>query len=184
MKKGETGKAERNAPAERKADVRPSGKKGENPVAAAVKSNRTVSQPADSQTGNPSDSLSAFEREVVERINQERTQRGLAPLNVDVKLSHVARLKSEDMRDNGYFSHDSPTYGSPSAMMSQFGIQYRASGENIAAGYPTPKAAVEGLMNSSGHRANILSPEFTHIGVGYAKGGEYGHYWTQQFIGK
>ena len=91
-------------------------------------------------------------------------------MKVDVELSRVARVKSEDMRDNGYFSHESPTYGSPFDMMRKFGIRFRTAGENIAAGYPTPEAAVKGWMNSSGHRANILSSQFTHIGVGYAKG--------------
>ena len=105
-------------------------------------------------------------------------------MKVDVELSRVACVKSEGMRDNGYFSHESPTYGSPFDMVRKFGIRFRTAGENIAAGYPTPEEAVKGWMNSSGHRANILSSHFTHIGVGYAKGGPYGHYWTQQFIGK
>ena len=78
---------------------------------------------------------------------------------MDVELSRVARAKSEDMRDNGYFSHESPTYGSPFDMMRKFGIRFRTAGENIAAGYPTPEAAVKGWMNSSGHRANILSSQ-------------------------
>lgn len=184
-KKGNQGN--RNHPVQetsvpRKSDSQSAGKKGEQLVTAAVDSRREP-QPAP-RVNTPSDSLSAFERKVVELVNQERAQRGLAPLEVDAELSKVARVKSEDMRDKGYFSHESPTYGSPFDMMRKFGIQFRAAGENIAAGYPTPEAAVKGWMNSSGHRANILSSEFTHIGVGYAKGGAYGHYWTQQFISK
>jgi uncharacterized protein YkwD len=85
------------------------------------------------------------------------------------------------MRDNKYFSHTSPTYGSPFRMMKSFGITYRSAGENIARGQATPQAVVNAWMNSSGHRANILNSSFTHIGVGYA---ENGRYWTQMFIGK
>jgi uncharacterized protein YkwD len=84
------------------------------------------------------------------------------------------------MRDKGYFSHTSPTYGSPFNMLKSFGISYKSAGENIARGYTTPKAVVDGWMNSPGHRANILNSSFTEIGVGYASG----NYWTQMFIGK
>ena len=80
-----------------------------------------------------------------------------------------------------YFSHTSPTYGTPFQMMKNFGITYRTAGENIARGQISPKAVVDAWMNSSGHRANILNSSFTHIGVGYA---ENGRYWTQMFIGK
>ncbi len=180
-KKAESNKPQREKSGDGKSDARPSGQ--EKP-SVAVADQKSQPQPSASKADTPADALLPFERKVVELVNQERVQRGLAPLKVDVELSKVARVKSEDMRDNRYFSHDSPTYGSPFDMMRKFGIQYRAAGENIAAGYPTPEAAVKGWMNSSGHRANILSSQFTHIGVGYAKGGPYGHYWTQQFISK
>ena len=85
------------------------------------------------------------------------------------------------MKDNNYFSHTSPTYGSPFQMMKSFGISYKTAGENIAKGYKTPGAVVNGWMNSSGHRANILNSSFTRIGVGYVSNG---HYWTQMFISK
>lgn len=122
---------------------------------------------------------SAYEKEVVRLVNIEREKRGLSSLSEDWQLSRVARYKSEDMRKNGYFSHTSPTYGSPFDMIRAFGISYKSAGENIARGYKTPAAVVEGWMNSSGHRANILSRSFTHIGVGYDNG-----YWTQMFISK
>lgn len=128
--------------------------------------------------------LSQYEQKVVELVNAERAKQGLKPLQVDPALAKVARMKSEDMRDNNYFSHQSPTYGSPFEMMKKFGISYKAAGENIAAGQKTPEAVVEAWMNSPGHRANILNPNYTHIGVGYAAGGSYGTYWTQMFIGK
>ena len=126
-------------------------------------------------------SVTAYEKEVVRLVNIERANRGLAALEYDWQLSRVARYKSEDMQSNNYFSHTSPTYGSPFNMMKSFGIAYKTAGENIAKGYKTPEAVVKGWMNSPGHRANILNSSFTHIGVGYV---ENGNYWTQMFIGK
>jgi uncharacterized protein YkwD len=84
------------------------------------------------------------------------------------------------MADNFYFSHTSPTYGSPFQMIRAFGLTYRTAGENIAYGYPTPQAVVNSWMNSEGHRKNILNPSFTQIGVGYVS---QGNHWTQMFIG-
>ena len=123
----------------------------------------------------------AFELEVIRLVNEQRKKNGLAELKEDWQLSRVARYKSEDMKQNKYFSHTSPTYGSPFEMMKSFGISYKTAGENIARGYKTPKSVVDGWMNSSGHRANILNSKFTHIGVGYV---EDGSYWTQMFIAK
>ncbi|SFE79140.1 CAP domain-containing protein [Alteribacillus iranensis] len=127
---------------------------------------------------------SEFEQEVIRLTNVEREQRGLEPLEAYSELSDVARDKSKDMRDNGYFSHDSPTYGSPFDMMDTYGIEYRGAGENIAAGQRTPEEVVQGWMDSQGHRENILNGSFTHIGVGHVEGGSYGHYWTQMFVTK
>jgi uncharacterized YkwD family protein/spore coat assembly protein SafA len=126
-------------------------------------------------------SVLSYEKQVVELVNKERTQRGLKALEQDWELSRVARYKSQDMKDNNYFSHTSPTYGSPFQMMKSFGITYKTAGENIARGYNTPESVVNGWMNSSGHRANILNSSFTRIGVGYVQNGNY---WTQMFISK
>ena len=124
---------------------------------------------------------SNFESEVIRLVNAERAKYGLSELKEDWQLSRVARYKSEDMRENKYFSHISPTYGSPFEMIKNFGIPYKSAGENIAKGQKTPAAVVNAWMNSSGHRKNILSTSFTHIGVGYA---DNGNYWTQMFISK
>ncbi len=126
-------------------------------------------------------SVLSYEKEVVRLVNIERKKNGLKELTYDWELSRVARYKSQDMKDKSYFSHTSPTYGSPFQMMKSFGITYRTAGENIAKGQATPEAVVKAWMNSSGHRANILNSSFTHIGVGYVSGGNY---WTQMFIGK
>ena len=103
-------------------------------------------------------SVTAYEREVISLVNEHRRSNGLSELSYDWELSRVARIKSQDMKDSGYFAHNSPTYGSPFNMMKNFGIKYRSAAENIARGYATPKAVVDGWMNSSGHRANILNP--------------------------
>ena len=126
------------------------------------------------------DAITDFESEVVSLTNREREKAGLPALSEDWELSRVARFKSQDMHDRHYFSHTSPTYGSPFEMMRAFGLSYRSAGENIAMGYRTPAAVVEGWMNSDGHRANILNASFTRIGVGYVADGRY---WTQMFIG-
>ncbi|WP_088090306.1 CAP domain-containing protein [Bacillus sp. OV166] len=126
-------------------------------------------------------SLSAYEQKVVDLTNQERAKNGLPALKVDVTLSKMAHEKSRDMSANGYFSHTSPTYGSPFDMMKKYGITYRYAGENIAMGQRTPEEVVKAWMNSEGHRKNILSPNYNYIGVGYVS---QGNYWTQEFIGK
>lgn len=121
----------------------------------------------------------SIENQVLQLVNKERTSRGLNPLQMDNKVQQVARLKSQDMYKNNYFSHVSPTYGSPFDMLKSFGVSYQMAAENIAQGYPTAAAVVDGWMNSQGHRENILNPNFTHIGIGYEPNG---HYWTQMFI--
>ena len=123
--------------------------------------------------------VTAYEQEVIRLVNEIRAENGLKALTYDWELGRVARFKSQDMKDNSYFSHNSPVYGTPFQMIRNFGISYRTAGENIARGYATPQAVVDGWMNSSGHRANILSTSYTKIGVGYVSSGNY---WTQMFI--
>lgn len=126
------------------------------------------------------ESVTNFEKEIVRLVNEIRVKNGLNELKEDWELSRVARYKSQDMKDNKYFSHTSPVYGSPFEMMKNFGLTYRTAAENIAKGQSTPQAVVNSWMNSSGHRANILNSSFKKIGVGYVKSGNY---WTQMFIG-
>lgn len=125
-------------------------------------------------------SVTAFENEVIRLVNEIRVKNGLSALNTNWELSRIARYKSQDMVSNRYFSHTSPTYGSPFQMIKSFGLTYQSAGENIAYGQTTPQAVVNAWMNSSGHRANILNSSYKQIGVGYVADG---HYWTQLFIG-
>ncbi len=131
----------------------------------------------DTSVGYP---VNDYEQEVVRLVNEIRQQNGLNTLSVNTELSKVAGIKAQDMHDNRYFSHTSPTYGSPFDMMKQFGISYRTAGENIAMGQQTPQAVVDAWMNSDGHRANILNASYTQIGMGYVADGNY---WSQMFIG-
>lgn len=133
----------------------------------------------------PTVTTTAQEDEVIRLVNIERSRNGLMLLTKNWQLSRVARYKSADMAQpapRGYFSHTSPTYGSPFQMMESFGLRFSAAGENIAYGQPTPQAVMNDWMNSPGHRSNILNPTYTEIGVGLAKNNSGVCYWTQQFI--
>ena len=127
------------------------------------------------------ESITSFEQQVIDLTNEKRASRGLKPLNANWELSRVARYKYQDMANNKYFSHTSPTYGSPFNMIKNFGIKYRSAGENIAYGQRTPAQVVNSWWNSAGHRANMLNANYTDIGVGYVANGNY---WTQMFIQK
>ncbi|WP_199613599.1 CAP domain-containing protein [Paenibacillus alkalitolerans] len=120
-----------------------------------------------------------YANQVVTLVNKERAKAGLKPLAKDSALSAMALDKAKDMHYNNYFSHTSPTYGSPFDMMKSYGIRYTYAGENIAMGQRTPQEVMNAWMNSQGHRQNILSPNFTTIGVGYFNGK-----WVQEFIAR
>ena len=148
----------------------------------------TTERPTETTTQNTekpnnNGSMLSIETEVVRLVNVERSKAGLPALQIDQEVSKVARLKSEDMANKNYFNHTSPTYGSPFEMLKKFNITYKTAGENIAKGQKTAEAVVNAWMNSEGHRKNILSSSFTHIGVGYATKGST-PYWTQMFIKK
>lgn len=127
------------------------------------------------------ETTSAQAEEVLRLVNAERQKQGISPLTLDSKLTSIANTKAADMRDRNYFSHTSPTYGSPFEMLQHFGVNYTAAGENIAAGQKSAQDVMNDWMNSSGHRANIMNKEYTKLGVGYQSGGSYGTYWVQLF---
>lgn len=121
--------------------------------------------------------------QVVTLVNKERASNGLQSLASDSQLAKLAQMKAEDMAKNGYFSHTSPTYGSAFDMMKTYGVSYKTAGENIAKGQKTAQSVMNGWMNSSGHRANILKSDYTKIGVGYAKASDGTTCWVQIFKG-
>ncbi|MTI79898.1 MAG: hypothetical protein FH758_03275 [Firmicutes bacterium] len=121
----------------------------------------------------PKPTLSKLEQqqlEMVGYINQARKKKGKTPLKLDDSLSEVAQAKSQDMVDNNYFSHNSPTYGSPFDMMTEFGVSYGWAGENLAKN-SSLKSAHESLMESPGHKRNILQRNFNKVGIGVVKKG-------------
>ena len=128
------------------------------------------------------DDVKTLEQQVVDLVNRQRANYGLPLLKANWELSRVARYKSQDMIQKGYFAHQSPTYGSPFNMMESFGIRFTAAGENIAYGQRTPQEVMNDWMNSTGHRNNILSRVYNQISVGVAKASNGTYYWTQMFI--
>jgi len=153
--------------------------------AATPQAQKQEPVPATPQPSAPAESTGASqeEQQMLALINEERAKAGLKPLQMDSKLVAVARMKSKDMIDKNYFSHTSPTYGDPFTMMKSAGISFGYAGENLA-GHQTVAGAHEALMNSPGHRANILNANYTHIGIGIVDGGPYGKMFTQLFISK
>ncbi|MBQ9314081.1 MAG: SH3 domain-containing protein [Clostridia bacterium] len=125
----------------------------------------------------------AEEQELLRLINEQRAAYGLSPLKFDAELQKVAKIKAQDLVNKNYFSHNSPTYGSPFDMMKSFGITYKAAGENIA-GNSTLKGAVTAWMNSQGHRENILSNAYNLTGIGVVDSPVYGKVMVQMFIGR
>lgn len=130
----------------------------------------------------PTVTTTSQENEVIRLVNVERSRAGLSPLKMNWELSRVARYKSADMANKGYFSHNSPTYGTPFQMMENFGLRFTAASENIAYGQRTPAEVVRDWMNSPGHRSNIMSGSYNEIGVGLAKNKNGVCYWTQMFM--
>ncbi|MCD9193496.1 CAP domain-containing protein [Streptomyces albireticuli] len=119
--------------------------------------------------------------DVLALTNAERRAAGLRPLAADARLGTAAQAHSADMAGRGFYSHTTPEGGEPWDRAAAAGAAHRGIGENIACGQRTPAEVVRGWMDSPGHRANILKPDFTHLGVGYATGGSAGTYWTQLF---
>lgn len=138
---------------------------------------------------NPSDAnanikkLTPNEEEIARLLNGERIKRGLSPLKIDMTLTKLARDKSSDIIINDYFSHYSPTYGSPFDMLDSYQIKYIYAGENLAGNTDIAKAHKQ-LMDSDEHRKNILNKNYTHIGIGVKEGSKYGKIITEIFVGR
>ena len=136
-----------------------------------------------SKTTTVNANLTADEQEVFNLINQQRADTGLSSLKIDSEVQRVAKIKAQDMVTNNYFSHTSPTYGSPFDMLNSFKISYKSAGENIA-GNSSNQAAVTAWMNSPGHKANILNSSYNYTGIGVVSSPTYGKIYVQMFIGK
>ena len=126
-------------------------------------------------------SLTAQEEILLNLLNRDRISAGLPPLAHDPALSAIARAKSRDMQRNGYFAHESPTWGKARAMLTAFGYPFRACGENIAR-HATVDKAQAAFMSSEGHRRNILSPNWEKVGIGVVVDAQGFVYATQLFV--
>jgi uncharacterized protein YkwD len=121
-----------------------------------------------------------LEKQMLDLVNQERQAAGLRPLAPDPELTEVARRHSADMFARGYFAHDTPEGRTPFERMRDAGVGFLTAGENLALA-PTLQLAHTGLMNSPGHRANILRPQFGRVGIGIMDGGMRGLMVSQEF---
>ena len=146
---------------------------------AAVKSEApATTAPATKASASPSSTASSAQDEVVDLVNSERAKVGCSPLKVNAKLTEAAQAHSEDMAEHSNMSHTGSDGSSPGDRIEKAGYSWSTYGENVAYGYSSAKSVMEGWMNSSGHKANILNCDFKEIGVGHAKPGDY---WTQDF---
>lgn len=118
--------------------------------------------------------------QVLELVNAERAKAGAAALTLDSKATEAAQTRAQEIQRS--FSHTRPNGSSFSTALTEAGVSYTASGENIAYGQNSAQAVMEGWMNSSGHRANILNQNFTSIGIGHAQDSNGVDYWTQLFF--
>ena len=135
-----------------------------------------------SPTGIASPGEAKLASHVLELVNQERAQEGLAALAHNAVLEAQATQYACEMIHYGFFAHTNPFTGTQlENRTAEFGYVYACIGENLAAGQPTPEEAFEAWMISEGHRYNILHPQFTELGVGVRTGGDYGIYWVQEF---
>lgn len=158
-------------------------KKYVKPIYPNTSSGNTTSSSGTGTSNTTTASLTADEKEVFDLINQQRVANGLSALKIDAEVQRVARIKAQDMVNNNYFAHNSPTYGTPFQMLNSFKISYRSAGENIA-GNSSNSGAVNAWMNSPGHKANILNSSYNYTGIGVVNGSKYGKIYVQMFIGK
>lgn len=156
-------------------------------LAELIKANPQISNPSLIYVGQiisiPEGApLKTIEDEVLRLVNIQRANNGLQALKYNWQAARVARIKSQDMINNNYFSHYSPVYGSPFKMLEDFGLRFSSAAENIAYGQRSAQDVMNAWMNSPGHRANILSRNVTELGVGVAKKANGTLYFTQLFL--
>ena len=131
---------------------------------------------------SPAD-LTSLEQQMLQLINNDRIAHGLQPLQIDMDLTRVARLKSQDIANNNYFAHESPTYGTVFDMLRANGISFLRGGENLSKAGNVLVSHMR-LMNSTSHRANLLTPQYTHVGIGIVYNNPSGIIVTEVFIQK
>ena len=160
--------------------ARLSGQLGETVPLFVTKLGEDQTEPLDLPSGLPLAADPVAERQMLDLVNEERASAGLRPLIWDERLLPVARQHSEEMFRLKYFAHTSPVSGTPFDRLKSAGIAYSRAGENLAYAQSV-SVAHRGLMQSPGHRENILRPEYTHIAIGVISAGPYGRMFTQLF---
>lgn len=140
----------------------------------------TVTKVPSSVDDYTTDSIVMQEQSAWNLLNADRISNGLAALPLDAELSRIARIKCQDMRDQGYFAHQSPTYGTATQMLQAFGYAFTAAGENIAH-HATVEKSQAAFMSSQNHRRNILSIAWTRVGIGVCYDAQGYVYVTQLF---
>lgn len=156
----------------------------ENPCINLPENNRPDNTPGNGSTEEilPDDNMSGehtFIQEVVNLVNEERAKAGLSPLTININVQEAAMVRAKECEQS--FSHTRPNGSSFATALKEQNVSYRSAGENIAYGQRTPEEVMKAWMNSSGHRANILNPNFTAIGVGYYENANGTDYWCQLF---
>ena len=126
-------------------------------------------------------SVTAQEQKLLDLLNQDRRTNSLPALALDAELSRIARIKSADMRDQGYFAHESPTYGNAASMLAAFGYAFRGVGENIAHHASVEKAEAA-FLSSPGHRTNLMGSQWQRVGIGVCFDKNGFVYVTQLFV--
>ncbi|WP_312105604.1 CAP domain-containing protein [Lachnoclostridium sp.] len=136
-------------------------------------------KPGKNDGGSESKTELSYAQQVVKLVNEERAKNGLSALTIDKSVESAALVRSKEIEKS--FSHTRPNGSSFSTALKEQGVGFMGAGENIAWGQKSPEEVMNGWMNSEGHRANILNPKFTKIGVGYYKNSNGTNYWTQLF---
>lgn len=147
----------------------------------AKPTNRPTTAPSDDNGHYTPDSITVQEQIALNLLNQDRAANGLPALTLDSELSRLARLKSQDMNDNHYFAHESPTYGNAASMLTAFGYAYNGVGENIAH-HATVEKAEAAFLSSPGHRINIMGSQWKKVGIGVCFDSNGFVYLTQIFV--
>lgn len=135
------------------------------------------SEPSEPET--PEDEVNPYVTEILNLVNQERAKAGLSELTLDMNITAAANVRAREIKQS--FSHTRPNGSSFSTALTEQGVSYRGSGENIAWGQKSPEQVMEGWMNSDDHRANILNQNFKKMGVGYYQDEKGVNYWVQLF---
>lgn len=126
---------------------------------------------------------SDFQAQLLQLLNAERQKIGAPPLRISSQLAQAAQRHADDMANNNFLSHEGSDGSTMESRIQETGYAFSAIAENVAGGQPTPESVIQTWLNSSGHRRNMLNPEYTEIGIGYAtnSSSQYTHYWTQVF---